>query len=448
MNGARLSRRHFLQRSSAAMLGARLLSPINVMSARYPGDETSYICPPCSSPCDQWIFEEAGTCPLCGMTLIKNDKGLSGQSWPSKPLTIEKLMALYRAPGLSLAIINDFQIAETRTYGVTEAGGAVPVTSRTLFQAGSISKPVAATGALRLVEQGRLSLDEDVNNHLRTWKVPENEFTSQQKVTLRRLLSHTAGVTQHGFPGYDINEPRPTLKQILDGVKPAKTKAIRVDIVPGTKWRYSGGGALITQQLMLDVSARPFPELMHDMVFKRLSMNDTTYEQPLTPRRSIAAAGGTHGDGTSVPGRWHIYPEMAAAGLWTTPTDLAKLAIEVALAKKKRSERLLSTPMTAQMLSPQFDPVSEIALGNEKHQDRMGLGFFLGDAARPDLFGHIGDDEGFQSMLMMFADSGKGAVIMANSQLGINLGDFLLDGIAREYRWDKYVRSDRPHPQS
>jgi Beta-lactamase. len=131
-----------------------------------------------------------------------------------------------------------------------------------------------------------------------------------------------------------------------------------------------------------------------------------------------------------------------------TPTDLAKLAIEVALAKKKRSERLLSTPMTAQMLSPQFDPVSEIALGNEKHQDRMGLGFFLGDAARPDLFGHIGDDEGFQSMLMMFADSGKGAVIMANSQLGINLGDFLLDGIAREYRWDKYVRSDRPHPQS
>ena len=130
MNGARLSRRHFLQCSSAAMLGAGLLSPINVTSARHAGEDTSYVCPPCSSPCDQWIFEEAGTCPLCGMTLIKNDKGLSGQSWPSKPLTIEKLMALYRAPGLSLAIINDFRIAETRTYGVTEAGGAVPVTSR------------------------------------------------------------------------------------------------------------------------------------------------------------------------------------------------------------------------------------------------------------------------------------------------------------------------------
>ena len=148
MNDA-LSRRHFLQRGAAAIVGTGLLLPSSVTASRPLGDDTTYICPPCSSPCDQWIFEEAGTCPVCGMALIKNEKGLSGAKWPSRPLTIEKLMAIYRAPGLSLAIINNFQIAETRTYGVTDAGGKVPVTSRTLFQAGSISKPVAATGALR-----------------------------------------------------------------------------------------------------------------------------------------------------------------------------------------------------------------------------------------------------------------------------------------------------------
>jgi len=446
MGKDQIPRRQFLQRGAAALVGAGLLPAIDVAASSHLDDDKTYICAPCSSPCDEWIFPEPGACPVCGMALIPNKNNLNGPKWPSRPLTIEKLMAIYRAPGLSLAIINDFRIAETRTYGVTEAGGSAAVSPRTLFQAGSISKPVAALGALRLVEQGRLSLDRDVDQYLKSWKVPDNQFTAEQKVTLRRLLSHTAGVTQHGFPGYAVDEPRPTLEQVLNGEKPATNKPIRVDLVPGTKWRYSGGGALISQQLMIDVSERPFPQLMHELVFKRLSMNDSTYDQPLAAPRLITAASGTHADGTPVNGKWHVYPEMAAAGLWTTPTDLAKLAIDIALTKKKRSGRLLSTGMADQMLSPQFDPVAEVALGNAKHLDRMGLGFFLGDATRPDLFGHIGDDEGFQAMLMMFADSGKGAVIMANSQLGINLGDFLLDGIAKEYQWDTYVPSDRPHP--
>jgi CubicO group peptidase (beta-lactamase class C family) len=361
-------------------------------------------------------------------------------------LSVHKLMEVYKVPGLSFAIIDDFKIVSAQALGVTEAGGITPLTARTLFQAGSISKPVATMGALSLVEQGRLSLDEDVNSKLKGWRVPDNEFTRDRKVTLRRIMSHSAGLTVHGFPGYAIDQPRPTLKQILKGAKPANTLPVIVDFVPGTRWRYSGGAVLIEQQLMIEVTGKPFPQIMRETVFAKIGMNDSTYEQPLPPRRAATAASGTYANGKSVDGKWHVYPEMAAAGLWTTPSDLAKLAIDVALSKRGQSNRVLKQSMAAEMLKAQMPRVEEIALGNAQHRDRMGLGFFLGDETRPDLFGHIGDDEGFQAMMMMFADSGKGAVVMANSQHGIMLGDFLLEQIAKEYSWKGFVASDRPHP--
>jgi len=376
------------------------------------------------------------------MTLIQELEAKSGE-----PLTVDSLMEAYKVPGLSVAIIDDFKIAATKVYGVTQAGGATPVTSRTLFQAGSVSKPVAAVGALRLVQNGKLSLDEDVNRRLKSWQVPENEFTKAQKVTLRRILSHSGGLTVHFFPGYAVGEPLPKLTEILDGKPPANTAPIRVDFVPGTRWRYSGGATLIEQQLMIDATGKQFPQLMRELVFDSLEMDDSTYEEPLPGSRAAAAACGTLANGETVPGKLHIYPEMAAAGLWTTPTDLAKLAIEIALSKRAQSNRVLSEPLANEMLKVQMPRVEEISLGDAQHRDRMGLGFFLGDETRPDLFGHIGDDQGFQSMLMMFADTGQGAAIMANSDSGITLGDFLLDQIARERGWKKYVSSGRPHPR-
>jgi CubicO group peptidase (beta-lactamase class C family) len=164
-----------------------------------------------------------------------------GKGQEAVKLNLDQLMKMFNDPGLTVAVIDGYKIAWAKAYGVTESGGSSPVTPKTLFQAGSISKPVAAAGMLALVQQGKLSLDEDVNAKLKTWKVPENEFTKEQKVTLRRLASHTAGLTVHGFPGYDVDEKVPTLVQIFDGEKPANTAAIRVDFVPGTKWRYSGG---------------------------------------------------------------------------------------------------------------------------------------------------------------------------------------------------------------
>lgn len=441
-----LTRRSFV--ILAASLGpAYKFGPFYKLLAPREQVKKIYVCPPCGLDCDKLDFDKPGTCPVCFMTLVEKSVTESGEKGSAQQLTVEKLMEIYNIPGLSVAIIDNFKIASTRTYGVTESGGTTPITTRTLFQAGSVSKPVATAGALYLVEHGKVSLDEDVNRKLKSWKLPENEFTKEQKVTLRRIMSHSAGLTVHGFAGYAVDQSLPTLPQVLNGEQPSNSAPVRVDAVPGTRWRYSGGGVLIEQQLMIDLTGEQFPQLMREIVFDKIGMSDSTYEQPLPPSRLGSAASGTYANGKAVPGKWHVYPEMAAAGLWTTPSDLAKFAIEIALSKQGKSNRVLSQTMTREMLKPQMPHVEEIALGNEQHRDRMGLGFFLGDEMRPDLFGHIGDDEGFQAMLIMFGDSGQGAAIMANSQYGIMLGDFLLEQIAKEYGWKGYVPSNRPHAQ-
>jgi CubicO group peptidase (beta-lactamase class C family)/predicted transcriptional regulator YdeE len=343
-------------------------------------------------------------------------------------LSLAELMRLYNIPGLSVAIIENYKVVDAKGYGVIEAGSSTPVTTHTLYQAGSISKPVAATGALSLVEKGYLSLNEDVNAKLKTWKVPENDFTKTEKVTLRRIMSHTAGLTVHGFPGYDVDDSRPTLVQVLDGEKPANTAAVHVDTVPGTQWRYSGGGVTIEQLLMMDVTGKQFPTLMRELVLDKIGMSDSSYEQPLPAARAAMTAGGTATDGTEIHGRWHIYPEMAAAGLWTTPTDLAKFAIEIALSKQGKSNRILSQKMTREMLTPVMNDV--------------GLGFFL-DKDNPGQFGHGGDDDGFEALLTMNAETGNGIAVMANSNNGIALANHIIEGVVKEYGW-----SYKPQPEA
>ncbi|HEY1472201.1 MAG TPA: serine hydrolase [Candidatus Acidoferrum sp.] len=354
---------------------------------------------------------------------IEHTAAIVPQAEGKPPLTLplSDLMEKFKVPALSIAVIDNFQIVWAKAYGVLAPDSKSPVTTKTLFQAGSISKPVAATAALHMVEQGKLALDENVNNKLKSWKVPDNEFTQTEKVTLRRLMSHTAGLTVHGFPGYDVDAPLPSIVQILNGEKPANTEPIRVDIVPGTKFRYSGGGVTIEQLLMTDVSGKPFPVLLRETVLDKIGMADSSYEQPLPPSRAAATAGGAYWDGKPVHGKWHIYPEMAAAGLWTTPTDLAHFAIEIALSKNGKSHRVLSQKMTNTMLTPVLE--------------EAGLGFFM-DAQNPGQFGHNGADEGFQALLTMNANTGKGLVIMADSDNGISVADFVLRRVATEYSWN------------
>lgn len=342
--------------------------------------------------------------------------------------TIEERLRHYKAPGLSVAVIKDFKVEWARGYGVRDLETREPVTERTLFQAGSISKPVAAMAALKKVEQGRLSLEEDVNLRLASWKLPDNEFTAKKKVTLANLLSHTAGLTVHGFPGYAAGERLPTVPQVLDGAPPANTAPVRVDLEPGTRYRYSGGGTTVAQLMLTDAERKPFPDIMRETVLAPLGMDDSTYEQPLPAARARHAAAGHLADGRPVEGKFHVYPEMAAAGLWTTPTDLAKFGIEVQLSLQGRSNRVLSKASAERMVTP-F--VSE----------NVGLGFFIQKRGRQLYFGHDGADEGFRAMLLLHREKGYGAAVMVNSDNGQFLGE-VVRAVAREYGWDEYLPAE------
>ena len=338
-------------------------------------------------------------------------------------------MKRHHVPGVSIAVIEHGEISWARGYGVVEAGASRPVTADTLFQAASISKPVAALAALRLVQDGKLSFDANVNDYLKSWHLPDNEFTVEQKVTLRRLLSHSGGLTVHGFPGYESGAQLPSLPQILDGVKPANTAAVRVDTVPGTRYNYSGGGITIMQLILGEVSGKPFPELMRDSVLDKIGMKRSTYEQPLPHGRDESAATAHDRRGEPLKGRWHVYPEMAAAGLWTTPSDLARFAIELQRSRRGESNRVLSRDMTNQMLTRQID-------------DR-GLGIELegtGDAAR---FLHGGDNAGFHCIMIASMDHGYGAVVMTNGDGGPALWTEILMSIAAEYGWPNYKPRER-----
>ena len=335
-------------------------------------------------------------------------------------------MVHYGVPGVSIAVIENYQVEWARGFGVLAAGRTQAVTSKTLFQAASISKPLAALGALLLVEQGKLSEDEDVNLLLRNWKLPENQYTSGHPVTLRELLSHNAGTTVGGFPGYPRSAQLPTLVQILDGVAPANTPPVLVDKQPGAGWRYSGGGYTIVQQMVVDVTGQNFPDYMRNAVLTPLGMSESTFAQPLPEQLWANAATGTLASDDTIRGGWHIYPEMAAAGLWTTPSDLARFAIDLMDTEAGRSGAKLSSRAEAQMLTSQ---AYAWLLGAF---DGQGI-FLIGenDSLR---FFHEGSNAGFASFLLGYR-SGQGAIIMTNSDNGILLMDEIARSIAHEYNW-------------
>jgi CubicO group peptidase (beta-lactamase class C family) len=230
--------------------------------------------------------------------------------------TLARRMQIYHASAVSIAVIDDYKIKWARGFGVVAPGSTIAVTDKTLFQAGSISKTVAAVGILRLVDNHRLSLDDHANDRLRSWKLPENDFTKNSPVTIVRLLSHTADTTVHGFPGYERDVAHPTLAQVLDGAPPTNTPPIRVEAVPGSRWQYSGGGYLILQQIAIDTTHQTFPDFMREQVLRPAGMQDSTYEQPLPPALQSRATCGVWSSGQVVKRCWHVYPEMAAAGLW------------------------------------------------------------------------------------------------------------------------------------
>ncbi len=331
-------------------------------------------------------------------------------------------MKHYRVHGVSIAVFDHYTLQWARGFGEADAETHAPVTETTLFQAGSISKSVNALAMLLAVGKGTLALDAPIDASLESWHVPANDFTRAKPITLRMLLSHTAGTTVHGFPGYAAGEPLPTIQQVLDGKPPANTPAIVVDEPPMKEFRYSGGGITIAQLALVEKMHEPYPSILQASVLGPIGMTRSTYEQPLPDARVPEAAAGYQTDGSPIAGKRHVYPEMAAAGLWTTPTDLATFFIELQRGLAGTSQ-LVSQQLAREMTTPVFA------------SDGDGLGVFVMDRNGAHMFGHDGDDAGFQADAIASMDGGYGVIVMANSENSFGLFREIENAVFAEYGW-------------
>lgn len=338
------------------------------------------------------------------------------------PKLAERMEAL-RIPAVSIAYFENGRVRWGRAYGRAEAGQERSVTPDTRFQAASMSKAVTAAGALRLVDQGRLALDEDVNARLRAWRVPEGEpGAREEKVTLRRLLSHTAGLSVDGYPGYPAGAPIPTIVQSLKGEAPSNTRAVRLEHAPGAKFSYSGGGYSVAQLLMTETAGDGFARSLRRSVLDPAGMTRSSFEQPLPPHARRRAASGHDANGRTVPGGGHVYPEQAAAGLWTTPSDYARFLIALQDSWGGRAGALLKPDTTRTMMTP--------VLGD------AGLGVNVIKRGARTAIVHGGVNEGFRCQFVMFLDGAReGAVVMTNGENGgMILGD-ILQALEASYGW-------------
>lgn len=385
---------------------------------------------PSSNPAGSATRVAEDTSPAAMMARIEGRQVPDRQGFDG--FTLQQLMEKMRVPGVSVAVIKDFEIHWAKGYGTADVTTGAPVTPDTIFQAASISKPTAAVGVMRLVQGGKMSLDADINTYLKSWKLPASEHTRDRPVTLRSLLSHTSGLGDgFGFPGYHPKESLPSVVQILNGEKPSNTGKVLMDRPPLTAYKYSGGGVTLVQLAVTDTTGRAFPDLMKSLVLDPMGMEHSGFEQPLSAGRDRMAARAHNGRGAAMDAKWHVYPELQAAGLWTTPSDLARLAIELQQALQGRSTRVLSLASAREMITP-------VGIGD------FAVGFGLRKLGEGWYFGHGGSNWGFQCDLLAHLRKGYGVAIMTNADSGGVVVNEIRNRLAAAYNWDSL---DKPVPR-
>lgn len=347
----------------------------------------------------------------------------------SDALSIPQLLDHNQVPGVGVAVVDDFEVAWTKSWGVADAQSGMTATDQTLYQAASITKPLAAMASLKAAQLGLFDIDQDINTILKSWKLPDAPFGGEVAVTPRMLMSHTSGLGDgYGFPGYEPGKPLPTVLQILDGQSPSPLPAVRLVRPAMTAYQYSGGGIEVQQLALTDTVGAPFTQIMLDWVLRPIGMTNSTYEQPLPAELEHGAARAHNHTGATMGAPWHVYPEQAAAGLWTTPGDLAKFVVEIQRTLAGRSSLVLNQSTMRNMVTP-------VGVGP------FAVGFIVSKKGEGWYFEHDGDNWGFKAQLIGHVAKGYGAVIMTNGDNGLPVIAEIQDRIAKTYGWDL---PDRP----
>ena len=352
-------------------------------------------------------------------------------------LTLEERMKYYHVNGISIVVIKDFKIDWAKGYGWADSLTRRPVNTSTLFQVGSISKSINGLAVLSLVQRGKLDLDNDINEHLKSWKFPYDSLSKGKKISVANLLSHTAGLSGHGFPGYEIGDTIPSLIEILNGIPPANTKAIRSQFEPSLKYKYSGGGTTISQLIIQDVTQQPYHQFMRKTIFDPLGMKTSSYEQPPTLTNKNLLATGYRSDGKAVTGNYHIYPEQAAAGLWSNPSELAAYVIEIQQSLVGKSNKILSKEMATKYVTP-YNPMYVTPYPDEE----VALGVYNRKVGNERYFTHDGSDRGFKAKFIGSIENGFGAAVMINSD-NREILEEVVNAIALTYQWKEFLEPDR-----
>lgn len=348
---------------------------------------------------------------------------ISSISYAQNPIDpfILQTMQQYHIPALSLSIIDQGKIVYTRTYSILPN---LPVSENSLFQSASISKSLTAYGALKLVDEGKLNLDQDVNSYLKSWQIPANPYTQQHKVTLRNILDMTSGLSVSGFLGSSTADPVPTLKQILNGEPPAENQPVKVQFVPGSRYFYSGGSYEVLEQMIEDVTHQSFSKFMAQHVLHPLAMTHSQFIAILPKSLWQQAVPGFLKNDEMIPLRWKSIPALGAAGMWTTSGDIAKFAIDVM--KSYRGEGgLISKQLAKQMLTRQ-------------QNTDFGLGVVISGCGKNLNFRKEGHNIGFYNWLIAFPNTRQGAVVMTNSEHGIPAIKAIMEYIAKRYNWPDF----------